>query len=52
MIANVPHPERADLRVLANPIKINGERLGQVVCSRPGADNAEILGARQAAAAD
>jgi crotonobetainyl-CoA:carnitine CoA-transferase CaiB-like acyl-CoA transferase len=44
MIAHVPHPERPDMRVLANPIKINGERLGQRVCSAPGADNATILG--------
>src|SRR5262249_41732837 len=44
MIKNVPHPERANLRVLANPIKINGQRLSQRVCSAPGADNPEILG--------
>jgi hypothetical protein len=31
------------MRVLANPIKINGQRLGQRVCSPPGADNDEIL---------
>jgi crotonobetainyl-CoA:carnitine CoA-transferase CaiB-like acyl-CoA transferase len=43
MIASVPHPHRADMRVLANPIKINGQRLGQRVCSPPGADNDEIL---------
>jgi crotonobetainyl-CoA:carnitine CoA-transferase CaiB-like acyl-CoA transferase len=45
MIASVPHPERPDLRVLANPIKINGQRLSQRVCSAPGADNAAVLGA-------
>ncbi|QJR09535.1 Acetyl-CoA:oxalate CoA-transferase [Usitatibacter rugosus] len=43
MIKTVPHPARADLRVLANPIKINGKRLSQEVCSAPGADNAAIL---------
>ncbi|HVF64236.1 MAG TPA: CoA transferase [Casimicrobiaceae bacterium] len=43
MIANVPHPVRPDMRVLANPIKINGRRMSQRVCSPPGADNAEIL---------
>jgi hypothetical protein len=32
------------MRVLANPIRINGERLGQRVCSEVGADNEEILG--------
>jgi crotonobetainyl-CoA:carnitine CoA-transferase CaiB-like acyl-CoA transferase len=44
MIHNVPHPARPDMRVLANPIRINGERLGQRVCSEVGADNEEILG--------
>jgi len=39
MISHVPHPARATLRVLANPIKINGQRLSQRVCSAPGADN-------------
>jgi crotonobetainyl-CoA:carnitine CoA-transferase CaiB-like acyl-CoA transferase len=50
MIASVPHPARPDMRVLSNPIKINGERLSQRVCSGPGADNEAVLG--QAAAAD
>lgn len=53
MIAHVPHPQRPDMRVLANPIKINGQRLGQQVCSPMGADTEEVLGAlRSAAAAD
>src|SRR5688572_28408317 len=52
MIAEVPHPERANLRVLANPIKINGRRLGQRVCSAPGADNAMLLGEPEASTAD
>jgi crotonobetainyl-CoA:carnitine CoA-transferase CaiB-like acyl-CoA transferase len=43
MIAHVPHPQRPDMRVLANPIKINGQRLSQRVCSAPGADNEAIL---------
>jgi crotonobetainyl-CoA:carnitine CoA-transferase CaiB-like acyl-CoA transferase len=47
MIASVPHPARPDMRVLANPIKINGQRLGQRVCSAPGADNAAILGTQR-----
>ena len=50
MIANVPHPQRPDMRVLANPIKINGERLSQKVCSAPGADNAALIDAAKAAA--
>ena len=44
MISQVPHPARADMRVLSNPIKINGERLSQKVCSAPGADNDAVLG--------
>ncbi|HUP97079.1 MAG TPA: CoA transferase [Usitatibacter sp.] len=54
MIAHVPHPERATMRVLANPIKINGQRLSQRVCSAPGADNDALLGAaaKTGAAAD
>jgi len=38
MINNVPHPARPDMRVLSNPIKINGKRLSQEVCSPMGAD--------------
>ena len=44
MVAQVPHPARPGMRVLANPIKINGERLSQRVCSATGADNAAVLG--------
>lgn len=43
MIQNVPHPARADLRVLSNPLKFNGERLPLRVCSPLGADTADIL---------
>ena len=50
MITNVPHPNRPDMRVLANPIKINGQRLSQEVCSPMGADTAEVLAALPAAA--
>jgi crotonobetainyl-CoA:carnitine CoA-transferase CaiB-like acyl-CoA transferase len=49
MISQVPHPARADLRVLSNPIKINGERLSQRVCPAPGADNDTVLGAKVSA---
>jgi crotonobetainyl-CoA:carnitine CoA-transferase CaiB-like acyl-CoA transferase len=48
-ISHVPHPDRPDMRVLANPIKINGQRLSQRVCSSPGADNETILGSVQTA---
>lgn len=50
MIANVPHPARPDMRVLANPIKINGKRLSQQTCSPMGADTDEVLGEARAAA--
>jgi crotonobetainyl-CoA:carnitine CoA-transferase CaiB-like acyl-CoA transferase len=50
MVAQVPHPARRDLRVLANPIKINGERLSQKACPPAGADNAAVLGASHVAA--
>ena len=43
MVRNVPHPERPDMRVLSNPIKIDGKRLDQKVCSPVGADNEEYL---------
>jgi len=44
IISPVPHPARPDLRVLANPIKINGERMSQRVCSPIGADNGLLRG--------
>jgi crotonobetainyl-CoA:carnitine CoA-transferase CaiB-like acyl-CoA transferase len=44
MIRNVPHPAKPGLRALANPIKINGKRLEQSVCSPLGADNAAFIG--------
>jgi crotonobetainyl-CoA:carnitine CoA-transferase CaiB-like acyl-CoA transferase len=43
MIRDTPHPAKPDMRTLANPIKINGSRLEQAVCSQLGADNAEYL---------
>jgi crotonobetainyl-CoA:carnitine CoA-transferase CaiB-like acyl-CoA transferase len=44
MISSVPHPLKHRLRVLANPICIDGERLEQSVCSPLGADNESLLG--------
>jgi crotonobetainyl-CoA:carnitine CoA-transferase CaiB-like acyl-CoA transferase len=49
MVSRVPHPARPGMRVLANPIKVNGERMSQHVCSRVGADNDALLGEREAA---
>ena len=43
MINNVQHPARPDLRVLSNPIKINGKRLSQQVCSPMGADTEDYV---------
>ena len=45
MIRNTPHPARPDMRALANPIKINGQRLGQQVRSPMGADTESVLAA-------
>jgi crotonobetainyl-CoA:carnitine CoA-transferase CaiB-like acyl-CoA transferase len=52
MVSRVPHPAKPGMRVLANPIKINGQRLSQQVCSAPGADNEAILGMTRQAAAE
>ncbi len=50
MVNHFPHPHRAQLRVLSNPLKINGQRLPQQSCSPMGADNAAVLGGISAAA--
>ena len=44
MVSSVPHPVKGDLRVLANPLRIDGERLAQAACSPLGADNDVIAG--------
>jgi crotonobetainyl-CoA:carnitine CoA-transferase CaiB-like acyl-CoA transferase len=44
LVANVPHPARPDMRMLVNPIKINGQRLAQKACPPVGADNEAVLG--------
>jgi crotonobetainyl-CoA:carnitine CoA-transferase CaiB-like acyl-CoA transferase len=44
MISAVPHPRRPDFRALANPLKINGQRIEQTASPSLGADNARILG--------
>jgi crotonobetainyl-CoA:carnitine CoA-transferase CaiB-like acyl-CoA transferase len=49
MVSRVEHPARRDLRVLANPIKINGRRLSQHACPPLGADTAAVLGGQGAA---
>ena len=44
MVSSVPHPVKGDLRILANPLRIDGERLEQSACAALGADNEELLG--------
>ena len=44
MIAHVPHPARGDFKLLANPLRINGSRLPQAVCSPLGADTEQLIG--------
>lgn len=44
MIRNVPTADRADFRVLGNPIKIDGKRPEQVAAPTLGADNDALLG--------
>jgi crotonobetainyl-CoA:carnitine CoA-transferase CaiB-like acyl-CoA transferase len=52
MIREVDHPAKPAMRALANPIKINGQRLQQSVCSPFGADtDAYIARVRAAEAA-
>jgi crotonobetainyl-CoA:carnitine CoA-transferase CaiB-like acyl-CoA transferase len=43
MVSSVPHPVKGTLRVLANPIRIDGERLAQEACSALGADNKKYV---------
>jgi len=43
MIRKVPHPLRPDLRVLSNPIKIDGQRLSARACGPLGTDTDEVL---------
>jgi hypothetical protein len=49
MIQTIGHPKKPDMRVLANPIKINGKRLSQTPCPPFGADTADYVGEARAA---
>ena len=49
MIQTIAHPAKPAMRVLSNPIKINGERLSQTPCSAYGADTAHYVGEVRAA---
>ncbi len=44
MVSSVPHPVKGDLRILANPLRIDGERLAQSACAALGGNNEELLG--------
>jgi crotonobetainyl-CoA:carnitine CoA-transferase CaiB-like acyl-CoA transferase len=48
MIHTIAHPAKPVMRVLSNPIKINGERLSQTPCSAYGADTAAYVGEMRA----
>jgi crotonobetainyl-CoA:carnitine CoA-transferase CaiB-like acyl-CoA transferase len=43
MVDHVPHPLRPDLKILASPLKIDGQRPGKKAGSALGADNGELL---------
>jgi len=43
MIQTVEHPEKADLALLASPIKVNGARAPVAPCPPLGADNEALL---------
>ncbi len=49
MIHTISHPAKPGMRVLANPIKVDGERLAQAPCSPFGADTVSYLGEMRAA---
>jgi crotonobetainyl-CoA:carnitine CoA-transferase CaiB-like acyl-CoA transferase len=50
MVQTIAHPAQSDLRVLANPVKIDGVRLEQRPCASLGADNAQVLSPEPATA--
>jgi crotonobetainyl-CoA:carnitine CoA-transferase CaiB-like acyl-CoA transferase len=49
MIRTIGHPARPDMRVLSNPLKIDGARLSQTPCSPYGADTAAYVGEMRSA---
>jgi crotonobetainyl-CoA:carnitine CoA-transferase CaiB-like acyl-CoA transferase len=48
MVRTIAHPARPDLRVLANPLKLDGVRPEQRACASLGADNALLLSSEPA----
>lgn len=45
MVQSLPHPQSPDQRVLANPVRVDGQRLPGRVCSALGADSDALLAA-------
>lgn len=43
MVSSVPHPLKGELRVIANPLRIDGRRPAQAACAPLGADNDTLL---------
>ncbi len=52
MIHTVAHPANPALRLLSNPIKVDGSRLHSPVCASLGADNEKLLPKRAHAAVE
>ena len=52
MIHTVAHPANPELRLLSNPIKVDGSRLHSPVCASLGADNEKLLPKRAYADVD
>ena len=44
MVSSVPHPAKGTLRVISNPLRIDGQRPAQAACAPLGADNDTYLG--------
>jgi crotonobetainyl-CoA:carnitine CoA-transferase CaiB-like acyl-CoA transferase len=45
MVQDLPHPQAPNQRVLANPVRVDGQRLPGRVCSALGADSRALLAA-------
>jgi crotonobetainyl-CoA:carnitine CoA-transferase CaiB-like acyl-CoA transferase len=45
MVQDLPHPQAPNQRVLANPVRVDGQRLPGRVCSMLGADSRALLAA-------
>ena len=43
IVSSVPHPVKGTLRVIANPLRIDGRRPAQAACAPLGADNDTLL---------